>query len=321
MLRAAVTALLAGVAVGSGLPASATARPIIGIWAHPSNALTGGCGGKCEYLAASYVKWVESAGGRAVPIPYNDTEATLKLIPQLNGVLLPGGSAEVSAATKAAFKLIQTLNTQGQHYPLWGTCLGFEWLAQLFADDLSILGSFYAENTSMALQFTNNAEGSRLLGGASGERAYLRQVLSNETNPPTMNNHGQGVAVTEFSGSGALAPHLSLLSTNVGSDGKEFASTFESKGYPIYGVQWHPEKNNFEWGVQKADPSLAYDAINHSPEAVYASQAMADFFMAEARKNSNGFSSFEAEQSALIHNYAFHTDPYSGLWQKYYFHF
>ena len=42
----------------------------------------------------SYVKFVESAGARAVPIIYHgDTETELKKIEKLNGILYCGGSA------------------------------------------------------------------------------------------------------------------------------------------------------------------------------------------------------------------------------------
>ena len=37
------------------------------------------------------------------------------------------------------------------------------------------------------------------------------------------------------------------MSTNTDENGIEFVSTIEHKTRPIYGTQWHPEKNNFEW--------------------------------------------------------------------------
>lgn len=45
--------------------------------------------------------------------------------------------------------------------------------------------------------------------------------------------------------------------------------------YPIYGTQWHPEKNAFEW-------SKPY--IPHSPSAVKTTFQMADFFVSEGMK-------------------------------------
>lgn len=45
--------------------------------------------------------------------------------------------------------------------------------------------------------------------------------------------------------------------------------------YPVYGTQWHPEKNAFEW-------SRPY--IPHSPSAVRTTFYMADFFVNEGVK-------------------------------------
>jgi gamma-glutamyl-gamma-aminobutyrate hydrolase PuuD len=33
-----------------------------------------------------------------------------------------------------------------------------------------------------------------------------------------------------------------------------YISTVEAKGYPILGLQWHPEKNSFEWTKHKSIP-------------------------------------------------------------------
>ena len=43
--------------------------------------------------------------------------------------------------------------------------------------------------------------------------------------------------------------------------------------YPIYGVQFHPEKNGFEWMVDEAIP--------HSQHAVIIMQNLANFFVQE----------------------------------------
>jgi gamma-glutamyl hydrolase len=60
------------------LAAASTDRPIIGIWAESSDRLPPPCNGACEMIAASYVKWIESAGGRAVAVPYNATIAQVQ---------------------------------------------------------------------------------------------------------------------------------------------------------------------------------------------------------------------------------------------------
>lgn len=43
--------------------------------------------------------------------------------------------------------------------------------------------------------------------------------------------------------------------------------------YPVYGVQWHPEKAPYEWGKLKG--------ISHAPNAVRAAFYLAEFFVAE----------------------------------------
>jgi len=47
--------------------------PVIGIFAQPSEDIEEFYPTEkgYSYMPASYVKWVESAGGRAVPLPYN----------------------------------------------------------------------------------------------------------------------------------------------------------------------------------------------------------------------------------------------------------
>jgi len=85
-MRVALYALLAG-----AIRASGTDRPVIGIVAQPVPMMLG-----VEYIAASYVKFVEAAGGRVVPLSYRGTNATTnELLGQLNGVLFPGGAAEL----------------------------------------------------------------------------------------------------------------------------------------------------------------------------------------------------------------------------------
>lgn len=51
-----------------------------------------------------------------------------------------------------------------------------------------------------------------------------------------------------------------------------FPFLFSAYDYPIYGTQWHPEKNAFEW-------TKPY--IPHSPSAVRTTFYMAEFFVSE----------------------------------------
>lgn len=93
-----------------------------------------------------------------------------------------------------------------------------------------------------------------------------------------------------------MTSFFNVLSTNVDRKGREFISGWESKKFPIYGTQWHPEKNPFEWTLQENLP--------HSPDAILVTQYMSNFFVSETRKNNHSFSNVNEETAALIYNYS-----------------
>lgn len=66
--------------------AASNDQPVIGVFDQPVNGASGP-----SYLAASYVKYLESAGARVVPLHYRDTSANLRsLVSKLNGVFFTG---------------------------------------------------------------------------------------------------------------------------------------------------------------------------------------------------------------------------------------
>jgi len=164
------------------------------------------------------------------------------------------------------------------------------------------------------LDFTPEYQQSRLFGNAPKE---IIDIFANPNNPVTMNNHMWGVSPEDFSRNANLTNFYRVLSYNLDRQNKKFISTIEGslqllrgvkyaqftlyplnpgKSVPIYGLQWHPEKNNFEWHPKAG--------INHTPEGILATQYMANFFVNEARKNFHSFPSYEEESRALIYNYS-----------------
>jgi len=84
------------------------------------------------YVAASYVKYLECAGARVVPILLEQSENYYeKIFENINGLLLPGGGAclKTSNWAKIATKFMIWSKKEadlGGYFPIWGTCLGFE---------------------------------------------------------------------------------------------------------------------------------------------------------------------------------------------------
>ena len=86
------------------------------------------------------------------------------------------------------------------------------------------------------------------------------------------------------------------MSVNKDWNGFEFISTIEHHRYPFYGIQFHPEKNLYEWTRNKN--------ISHTTHAILASQYFADFFVSEARKSNHSFKNAADEDNYVIYNFA-----------------
>jgi len=282
--------------IGSSVPVPTPAprAPIIAVVAHPFNSP----GDPLEqYIAASYVKWIEAAGGRVVPFPYNANMSYVEtLLKSTNGLLLPGGGALVSPSVKFAFRQIISSNALGDHYPIWGTCLGFEWLIQLAGGDIT--SGFDSENISLPLKFVNTS------------RIFTEDMIAATQGNIAFNNHGSGITPDSFTKSN-LPSFFNLVATSTDRQGKEFVSVVEGISQPIYATQFHPEKSPFEWS-KSADGHFV-EAINHGAASIEVMNKLAEFFVNEARKNTHEFASPAAEQSALIWNYPVtYTGPGSG---------
>ncbi|XP_044150104.1 gamma-glutamyl hydrolase [Bufo gargarizans] len=285
-------------------------RPVIGILSqetHFGNLLSLGH----SYIAASYVKTLESAGARVIPIMINLTEEEYaKIFSAINGILLPGGGVDLrhsgyAKASKIFYDLALAANDKGDYFPIWGTCLGFEQLTVLTSGDL-LLTLTKTEDISLPLNFTENVLKSKLFQNIPRP---LYKALSSL--PLTANFHDWSLSMQNFTANAKLRKFYNVLSTNF--DGVlEFISTFEAYDYPFYGVQWHPEKNPFEWKKTSDIP--------HTAEAVQVAFYMADFFVNEARKSQHQFSDEAQAQYPLIYNYSpAYTGNISVFEQMYFF--
>ncbi|XP_077980799.1 gamma-glutamyl hydrolase-like [Glandiceps talaboti] len=248
-----------------------------------------------SYIAASYVKFLESAGARVVPIPVNQTDAYYaNLFSSLNGVLFPGGSQyiETSGYGKAGrilYDLAIQANDKGDYFPIWGTCLGFQLLSYLTAGQ-NVLAATKATNVVYPLHFQKDFKSSRMFKKAPDD---VIDILANQN--VTFNFHSWGLTPKNYTKNSKLSNFYQVISTNVDEKGLEFISVMEAIKYPFYGVQWHPEKNIFEWSVK--------EHMNHSKDAVTISLYMANFMVNEARQSHHTFPNKAEEDAALIYNY------------------
>ncbi|RWS15768.1 AT-rich interactive domain-containing protein 2-like protein [Dinothrombium tinctorium] len=259
-----------------------------------------------SYLAASYVKWLESAGARVVPIHISQSfEYYQQLLEQINGVLLPGGNqyfgdSEYSDAAVKLWNLTIEMNQKNDYFPLFGTCLGFEGLFFLQANQTNPLTNCSANDIALPINFTfKDPNETRLFRYASPR---LLNVL--KTKNVTANYHHNCMTRANFTKFG-LDNFYQILSLSKDRNGFEFISSIEAKSFPIYGVQFHPEKNIFEFLIHEH-----LENIPHSAEAVEVGQYFANFFVNETRKNCHRFKNKLVETSSLIYNF---NPEYTGI--------
>lgn len=291
-------------------------RPVIGILTQPAEPEMLPYGD--AYIAASYVRWMESAGAMVVPIPHTADKATLlALFKSINGLIFPGGGSDISSDTalyqSAAylFELVLQENARGGVFPLHGTCMGFELLNCIVnGGDDSVLTPCDAENLTLPLNFTSAAASSLLFGHAPGP---VLNALATE--PITMNNHGWCVSETTFNSTPSLEAFWTVLSTNEDRARQvAFVSTLENSKYHVTATQWHPEKNQFEW-----NPG---EVIQHTVDAVLSMQYVANTLVGLARMNNHSFPTSEDLWDSVIYNfpvaYTFSVEP--AFVECYFFH-
>ncbi|KAJ0101026.1 hypothetical protein Patl1_04901 [Pistacia atlantica] len=255
-------------------------RPVIGILSHPGDGASGRLNNatNASYIAASYVKFVESAGARVIPLIYNEPEDILfEKLKLVNGVLYTGGWAKTGnyyEIVERIFKKILEKNDAGDHFPLYAICLGFELLTMIISKNTNILESFNAADQASTLQFIRNTN----IDGTVFQRFPPDLLKKLSTDCLVMQNHHYGISPERMQENLDLSRFFKMLTTSADGDDKVYVSTVQAYDYPVTAFQWHPEKNAFEWGLS---------GIPHSEDAIQVTQHVANFFISEARKSMN----------------------------------
>jgi len=126
--------------------------------------------------------------------------------------------------------------------------------------------------------------------GPLGDRAFTYESVS-----MTQNNHEWGISPDVFTSDAGLSAFFRPTSVSYDVDGNPFIATMEAYDYPMFGVQFHPEKPQSNY-----DPSTN---TAHSETAYEYNRYFADFFVDQARHNFNAFASYDDEMKAIVENY------------------
>jgi hypothetical protein len=136
-----------------------------------------------SYIAACYVKWLESGGPRVVPILSEHISSQGQSV---NGLLFTGGSASLftwpltTLASGASSSTLSDSNDEGVYYPLWATSFGFELINVCISPDPNTISTFSGEPAYTArVKFTKQRGGqfdSTLIREA-GSRGPIKAML------------------------------------------------------------------------------------------------------------------------------------------------
>lgn len=191
-----------------------------------------------SHIMKPYVDWFEERGVHVIPIPYDTTEHE-HYFNMINGLVIPGGETTYIVKNKdfvnTVSKFIELSVKDKEYFPIWGTCFGYEIL-------LFLIGNFtklkkYPAQGFYPLKITPNGYISRMF--KSFPERYLHYL---EHNKSCNNNHDYGISPYDFMNNMNLSNFYDIIATSIDNNGKEYVAAIEAKYFPIYGVQWHPER-------------------------------------------------------------------------------
>lgn len=106
-------------------------------------------------------------------------------------------------------------------------------------------------------------------------------------------NHEDGLPLANFRENKRMTDFWKVAATTTSPGGDTFVSAMEARDYPFFAVQFHPEKNLYEWRI----------AACRTDEGAEISQVLSNKFVEYARHNTNRFDSLEELTKLNICNF------------------
>ncbi|XP_030385659.1 gamma-glutamyl hydrolase [Scaptodrosophila lebanonensis] len=269
-----------------------------------------------SYIAASYVKYVEGAGGCVVPIWIGRDRAYYeRTMRKINGVVLPGGAVFIDDAdlrdnlrndcVKSAshiYELAVEKNKKGEYFPIWGICLGFQLLLINAADSKDVRCDCQPMFQALPLKLAKDYR----------ESVWLKQLpddMAEDMQRVPFACHQHRFCITEDNlGNHGIRDDWHVLATCSDAEQLSFVTLIEHRKYPFFGSQFHPERAAHEQLFAKTDNC----ASAHVRCCIEKSQYLANVFLELCRRNGNRFDSNQEMQRHLIWNW---NPEFTGKWE------
>lgn len=259
----------------------------------PGVDISGGC------IESYYVRWLEAAGIRIVPLIWNATWAQRKaVLDSVNGALFPGGGLGGVAFTEylgnatQIFDYAMERNQAGDPFFLWGTCQGFQVIAVMASRDPSVLKCIYhgVDPAMLPLDFTSYQPESTMFGLRAEYPEDIVGILQNQNS--TLNWHSCGINPADANAN--FSSVFNIISTNTDINGLPFISSYESQVYNFFATQFHPERILYEFSD---------DTIGHTPDDIRVSTYLSMFISSRLRLNNHSYPTAVDANNAAVENF------------------
>lgn len=277
--------------------ASIYTKPIIGILTNP---IPDNVDQVTEsFINVNYVKWLEAAGAEIVPIHawFSDSELD-SVLSKVNGILLQGGSTYlgldspfVITATKILKRVIKEKDQNNKILPVWGTCQGFELIHVIVSGSRSVLEQYNSYNILSNLQISSDANKTSKVFSLFSDQ----DIINIKSESLTAEFHHFGIGLEDYKIFSDLENFFLQTSFAFDTDNKIYVATVEAKNYPIYGVQFHPEKTSFD--------RFSNDNIPQGINAVRVANNFANYFVNTARSNDNIMTEEDRKAYGLVNSF------------------
>jgi gamma-glutamyl hydrolase len=294
-------------------------KPVIGIVSSPSDFRDIYDPKEFSYIKGSYAEYIESAGGVPIAIPWDLPERDLiKVLDSINGILFTGGDADMwefdelkndvvftDFTQRASFIVAYAihLNDKGTHFPVYGICQGFEVITMSLAGKPHVIDDFKHPVQHDSVEILE--KDSRMFGNLQD---HLVETMKSQRS--MFYNHRYGFNMSLLSDNKELDDFFIITAKGTDDHGKEFIAGLEAKDYPIFIVQYHPERTLSEW--------LNKVHFYHPDEVGMAALTQAAFFVSEATKNNQKFLSNDALEYFLLSNHE--AEYFNVTWPRVYFY-
>ena len=248
---------------------------------------------KLTYITGHYVKWIESFGHNVIPIPYDLPIPDLdKILLQINGLVCQGAVCRIKwpyseIEAKEIFTefnhlpmemvvehiVNKTLNNPVNPLPLFFVCWGMELLPLILTNKTREEVFVNSKNCRKVNMNLESIVKDSILFSVFNEQEF--KML--EENKQTFHNHANNIPVSFLEENESLRSLIKVTSASRDSDDLKFVSSYEFIHFPIFALQFHPEKIG----------NIMHIDLSNNEESVKINRKFGEAFWKICRKNTN----------------------------------